>query len=193
MARTKAFDESEVLDKALQVFWHKGYSATSAQDLVDGLGINRSSLYDTFGDKRTLFIKSLRYYQENYTHALSAMAAQSEDPLKTIRQIFQALVKEGLSTELAKGCFVVNTATELAPHDDEIASIVSENMIEAENAFYTLIKKGQRNGQIAAGLDARAIARFLFNNVTGLRVAIRAGKDKKTLDDITRITLSIFE
>jgi len=193
MARIKAFDESAVLDKALEIFWHKGYNGTSAQDLVDGLGINRSSMYDTFGDKRTLFIKALRHYQENYTHALSDLAEHSEDALKTIKQIFQSLVKEGLTDKLTKGCFVVNTAIELAPHDKEIAAIVAENMQEAENAFYTTIKRGQKAGQLSANIDARATARFLFNNVNGLRVATRAGKDKKALDDVVKVMLSIFQ
>lgn len=193
MARGKAFDEDAVLDKALKIFWHKGYNGTSAQDLVDGLGINRSSMYDTFGDKRTLFIKALKHYQENYTHALSELAEHSEDALKTIRQIFQSLIKEGLTDRIAKGCFVVNTAIELAPHDEEIAAIVTDNMQEAENAFYTTVKKGQRSGQIPADIDARATARFLFNNVSGLRVAVRAGKDKKTLEDITKVMMSVLQ
>lgn len=193
MARAKEFDEKTVLDKAVTLFWHKGYNGTSAQDLVEGLGISRSSMYDTFGDKRTLFIKALKLYEEKNTRDLISMADQSADPRETIRQILENLVKEDLNDQLAKGCFMVNTAIELAPHDKEVADIVNSNMADVVDAFYRTICKGQESGQLSPEIDAKAIARFLYNNVTGIRVSSRSGKDKKAMDDIIKVILSVLQ
>src|SRR5436309_2382108 len=94
MARKKEFNEDELLVKATNLFWRKGYNATSAQDLVDELKINRSSLYNTYSDKKTLFEKALKKYQEQQTNAIIDMLNKADDPEEAIKQIFDNLVKE---------------------------------------------------------------------------------------------------
>lgn len=189
MARTKEFDENAVLDKAMKLFWQKGYNGISAQDLVDGLGISRSSLYDTFKDKRTLFIKALQQYNDKMGGAFISVIQNTDDPEKAIRQIFESLVDESLHDETAKGCFIVNSAIELASHDKEIYEIVQNNMQAVEDALTMAVKKGQESGQFSSKNDARAMARFLFNNISGLRVAARSGREKKVYDDIVKVLL----
>lgn len=193
MARNKAFNEEDILDKALGLFWYKGYNGTSAQDLVDGLGINRSSLYNTFGDKRTLFLNALKKYQRDHTEALVKAAAESRNAPEDILQIFQRLIDEGMNDELTKGCFMVNTAVELAPHDQEIAAIVRRNMEMAEKAFFEIIKRGQLSGQMETDIEPKVLARFLASNVTGLRVAIRSGKGREELNDIVKVIKSLLK
>ncbi len=193
MTRSKLFNENDVLDKAVQLFWCKGYHGTSAQDLVDALGISRSSLYDTFGDKRQLYIKALQQYRSVAAKGLINMIEESTQIDKTVEQIFRMAVKESLADKLTKGCFVVNTTVELAPHDKEIASIINENMNDIEDALCLGIKKGQEQGVFTKHQNARAFARFLFNNISGLRVAAKSGADKKVFDDIVRVTLSVLK
>ncbi len=190
MARIKEFDESAVLDKALKLFWNKGYNGTSAQELVTELGISRSSLYDTFGDKRSLFLKALKQYETNNTAVMVKMANESTDALKTIKQIFQTLLQDSILDTQNMGCFVVNTAIELSSHDPEIKDIISENLRLTEEAFFTVLKKGKKNNQINADIDPRSTARFLLNNVMGLKVSFRAGQSKKSIEDVIKLTLA---
>ncbi len=193
MARTKEFDEEAVLNKAMNLFWHKGYNGTSAQDLVEGLGISRSSLYDTFGDKRNLFIKALNQYKKQMSGGLIEMIDQSTDMEQTIKKIFQLATTESLQDKLSKGCFMVNSSVELAPHDKEIAGMIGSNTVEVEDALYRAIKKGQANGQFNTQFSARTLARFLFNNISGIRVAAKSGADKKVYDDIVKVILSVLK
>src|SRR6201990_3023610 len=110
MARKKEFDEEAILDKAVDLFWQNGYHATSAQHLVDALGISRSSLYDTYTDKRTLFLKALKQYQDKNTKALVGFANRAMDGEQAIRDIFMGIIEESAVDDLNKGCFMVNTS-----------------------------------------------------------------------------------
>jgi TetR/AcrR family transcriptional repressor of nem operon len=193
MARTKEFDEEKALDKAIEIFWHKGYNGTSAQDLVNHLGLSRSSLYDTFGDKQKLFVKSLEKYQKQNQDAITGLFNASENIKDTLQAIFKQAVIESLEDRITKGCFMVNSSVELAMHDSEIAKIVQDNTDTMVNIFTNAIKKGQDLKQISDGTDAKVLARFIFNNYSGIRVLARSGeKDKKVYDDIVKAMLSLL-
>jgi TetR/AcrR family transcriptional repressor of nem operon len=189
MARKKDFDEDELLGKAAELFWRKGYNGTSAQDLVDCLNINRSSLYNTYTDKRTLFKRTLSLYQTQQTGAMLSMLAKATDPEAMIKQIFDGLIKESVEDQLLKGCFMVNTAVELAGQDKEIGDMVNNNNLSVENALVKLIENGQQQGQFTTKKTARTLARFIFANITGLRVAARTGSDVQTLHDIADVAI----
>src|SRR6201995_145682 len=94
MARTKDFDEDEVLLKAMHLFWLKGYNGTSMQDLGDGLGISRSSMYDTFGDKHTLFLRSLENYRQGMTAKLQAVVNNAPDAKEAVRGLLNLTTRE---------------------------------------------------------------------------------------------------
>ncbi|WPU93222.1 TetR/AcrR family transcriptional regulator [Mucilaginibacter sabulilitoris] len=190
MARKKEFDEDALLDKAAELFWRKGYNGTSAQDLVDGLGINRSSIYNTYTDKRTLFKKALCQYQATQTGAMLAMLAKAEDAESTVNEVFKGLIKGSIEDSLLKGCFMVNTAVELAGQDKEIGDIVNKNNQSVEDALTRLIEKGQQSGQFSTKNSACALARFIFASITSIKVAARTGADEKTLRDIADVALS---
>jgi TetR/AcrR family transcriptional repressor of nem operon len=193
MARTKVFNEKDVLDKAVKLFWEKGYNGTSAQDLVDGLGISRSSLYDTFGDKYQLFKLSLMQYRQEFSGTMIKLIESSTDYERTIADIFSYLVKDTFLEKCSNGCFMVNSTIELAPHNEEIAKIIFENNQDIENALSNLIEKGQDEGIFSKKHSSRALARFLFNTVSGLRVASKSGSKKQVFDDIVRVTLSALK
>jgi TetR/AcrR family transcriptional regulator, transcriptional repressor for nem operon len=190
MARVKEFDESEVLEKALEIFWSKGYNGTSMQDLIDGLGISRSSLYDTYGDKKTLFLSVLRHYRERESAALIEQINTSANIYDTIKHILTYTISNCIEDKQKKGCFMVNTTIELAPHDDEIKGIVIANKKEVEQVFAKAIAKGQELGHINKRHEAKALSKFIFNTFTGLRVSAKGGTDKKTMQDVIDITLA---
>ncbi|HEY9002777.1 MAG TPA: TetR/AcrR family transcriptional regulator [Mucilaginibacter sp.] len=193
MARKKEFDEDELLEKATNLFWRKGYNATSAQDLVDELKINRSSLYNTYSDKKTLFEKALKKYQEQQTNAMIDMLIKADDPEKAIKKVFDDLVKESCEDTVLRGCFMVNTAVEIAGQDQEIGALVRANNQSVEDALTVIIEKGQRLGQFSTKNTARAYARFLFGGINALRVIVRSGADKSALNDVANITLAALK
>jgi len=193
MARTKEFNEDQALDKAIEIFWYKGYNGTSAQDLVTHLGLSRSSLYDTFGDKQKLFAQSLQRYQKNAQNQIMELFEKSENIKETLRDIFKQAVLESLEDRITKGCFMVNSSIELAMHDEEIAKIVKNNSQIMQEVFTKAVQKGQDLGQISRVNNARVLARFIFNNYSGIRVLARAGeRDKQVYDDILKAMFSIL-
>ncbi|WP_316633602.1 TetR/AcrR family transcriptional regulator [uncultured Flavobacterium sp.] len=193
MARTKEFSEDQALDKAIEIFWHKGYNGTSAQDLVSHLGLSRSSLYDTFGDKQKLFAESLKRYQKLAKDQIVKLFDESEDIKETLHDIFKQAVVESLEDRITKGCFMVNSSVELAMHDEEIAKIVKNNSQVMEEVFTKAVQKGQDLGQISKANSARVLARFIFNNYSGIRVLARSGeRDKQVYDDIVKALFSIL-
>jgi TetR/AcrR family transcriptional regulator, transcriptional repressor for nem operon len=192
MARTKDFDENEVLAKAIQIFWHKGYNGTSMQDLVDGLGISRSSLYDTYTDKHTLFIKALDSYQASGTAKIQEIIASSTSAKETIQQLLELSTGDLLEDKQHKGCFMVNAEVEVAPHDQEVNKMVCKNEQQMEEAFYVVIQKGQESGEIKNQQDARALSRFIFNAVKGMRVTAKTTTDPSVFKDIIALTIAAF-
>jgi len=189
MARKKEFDEDELLEKAVNLFWKKGYHATSAQDLVDGLGINRSSLYNTYTDKRTLFTKSLKMYQQQRTGVMISTLQQSRNIAETIKLIFNNIIEEDMADTTKKGCFMVNTAVELSMQDAEINDIVNANNQSVEDALTVAIEKGRQNGQVLNPLSSRAVAQFIFATISALRVTARSGAGKKVMQNIADVAL----
>jgi TetR/AcrR family transcriptional regulator, transcriptional repressor for nem operon len=192
MARTKEFDTDEVLSKAIDLFWDKGYNGCSMQDVVDGLGLSRSSIYETFGDKRQLFLEALRKYQREGLEALEEDINTTSDIRLALAKVFQSVLPESNDSPLQKGCFMVNSAVELASQDPEIAEIVRVNRLEVEDILCKAIEKGQQSGQLAATLAPRSIARFFYSNLSGIRMMARSGADRKTLEDIIRVSLSVL-
>ena len=189
MARTKEFDENEVLNKAVDLFWLKGYNGTSMQDLVDGLGISRSSLYDTYGDKHTLFIKALECYQCTSSAKIIQIIGNNLPAKETIKQILEYITDELLGDHSRKGCFMVNAEVEVAPHDEVVKAMICRNDQQVEDIFYQVIKKGQDNGEIDYTQDGRAIARSIANTVKGMQVTAKSTTEKAVFDDIIRLAL----
>lgn len=193
MARTKDFDENEVLAKAITLFWHKGYNATSMQDLVDGLGISRSSLYDTYTDKHTLFIKALERYQNNGVAKIQEVINKAQPAKETVKQLLELATNDQLGDKQPKGCFMVNAEVEVAPHDAEVNNLVCRNDQQMEEALYQVIQKGKNNGEIKNGQDARALSRFIFNAMKGMRVTAKSITDKAVFDDILKLTVAVLD
>jgi TetR/AcrR family transcriptional regulator, transcriptional repressor for nem operon len=190
MPRTKSFDEVEVLDKATDLFWAQGYNGTPPQTILDGTGLSRSSLYDTYGDKHSLFLKCLQHYRDTETVMGIRYLDEAPDPAAAIRRLFQGYWEYAEAYRCGKGCLMVNTLNEVAPHDPEVAAIVGENRQALEDAYYRAVRRGQQQGRIQRTHPPRALARYLVNNLWGLTTQIKLGIEKKVADDIVKIILS---
>lgn len=190
MARPKAFDEEAVLNKAVKLFWCRGYEATSVQDLVDGLGVNRASLYDTYGDKHTLYVRALERYRAAEQTDLRQHLSQQKPALALLRDLFTNGVQASLNDPDHKGCFMVNSAIELAPHDEAIARLVADNQRVFTGWLAQLIKRGQQEGDISRMHTADDLAAFLFNTYTGLKVLGKTRPDPAALRSIVAVAMS---
>ena len=192
MARTKDFDEAEVLNKAVNIFWLKGYNGTSMQDLVDGLGISRSSLYDTYGDKHTLFIKALESYQCANSGNFCQITNSDRPAKEIIRTLLEYVIGNLLNDKSQKGCFMVNAEVEVALHDKQVSEMIQKNDQQIEEAFFKVIKRGQEKGEIASHQDARALARFMFNTIKGVQVTAKSTNERAVFDDIINLAVSVL-
>ena len=192
MPRTKSFDQTEILDKATDLFWIQGYGATPPQDILDDTGLSRSSLYDTYGDKHALFLQSLRRYRDRETAAAIRFLDESEDAAQAIRMIFHHAYEVLVNIQQQKGCLMINTLHELVPQDPEVAAVVLENRQALEDAYTRAVRRGQQQGGIRDEHQPRALARFLLNSLWGLTVHLKLGIAKRTADDIVKITLSVL-
>jgi TetR/AcrR family transcriptional repressor of nem operon len=193
MARHKEFDRDEALQKAMEVFWSRGYEAASIQDLVERMGINRQSLYDTFGDKHALYLQALDRYREVEGRKLFELLKRSGSVKKALRQLFQGVVEGSFCDGERRGCFVGNAMSELAGRCKETAARTCSNLAVAEDALYRALLRGKREGEIKGGRDLRAVARFLYSSMQGLQLMAKATRDRKTLEDVVRVTLSVLD
>jgi TetR/AcrR family transcriptional repressor of nem operon len=186
----KQFDADEVLDKAMQVFWNRGYEATSMQDLVDRTGINRGSLYATYRDKHALFLAALRRYADTiHFKRLTDLEARF-GPRETIRQLFLAYTSEPSQKSGNRGCFLTNTALELAAHDREAGTIVAQAQKRTEEFLARLVKKGKAEGEVAPDVKPMETAAALLASLIGLSVLTRSRPEpallQRIVDDAVR-------
>lgn len=193
MPKKKQFDETEVLVKARELFSEKGYNGTSMDDLVQATGLSRSSIYDTFGDKHGLFLKSLDQYRCSQTADLEKQCAKSDSPKKKIRAIFDYIIRDILQDKDRKGCLMINMSMELSAVDEEVAAVSVTNMEEMEQTFSSLVKEGQAKGEISKKFTPKALGRHLYSSLAGLRVSGTNRPDADALREIAKLTLSILD
>jgi TetR/AcrR family transcriptional regulator, transcriptional repressor for nem operon len=192
MPRIKAFDETEIIEKATKLFQLKGYEGTSMQDLIDTLGISRSSLYDTFGDKHQLYLKTLNAYCQDNAYALVAKAENIENPLAFIQDIFTSIIEQSKKDVEKKGCYVVNAIVEFSERNTEVTEIVDASNKAFEKMLEKLIAKAQLKKQIAANKNPKQISKFLFTTIYGLRVSSKSNASIKELKDVAAMALSVL-
>ena len=187
MPRKKEFDVDMVLDKAMQAFWRRGYEATSLNDLLDCMQIQRASLYNAFVDKHTLFLDTLRRYDAVYRQAEVLKRVRMASPRQAILGLFQDTVTEVVKHGALNGCFLINTALELSPHDPEVAKFVREALTHMEQKFFRkMIEKGRDIGEIAKSVVPAPTARALLSLFIGLQVLSRSRPENLLLESIAK-------
>lgn len=192
MARPYEFSREETLSRAMDVFWEKGYKATSIQDLVDRMGIKRGSIYNTFGDKHSLFIAAVEHYGESVTSQTIKILGSPESPVANIRRFFYEIINKS-SDSKSRGCLVSNTVVELAPHDKQAAQLVQNILKKIELAFLGCLNRAVEKGELPANKDTRVLSRFFASSTHGLIVIGKSAASKKQMKDIVKVILSTLE
>jgi len=191
MGRPKSFDVDEVLDRAMGVFWLKGFEASSIEDLVSATGIQRQSLYGTFGDKRQLFLKALGRYREQGSRARAAILAE-EAPIRVVLGRLLRRAVDNLEAHGRRGCLLVNAASDAPLLDPEIVELVRDNLKDMEESLWTCLQSAQDRGELGPHHDPRALARFFLNALYGLNTLGKVVMERDVLEDIVKVSLTIL-
>jgi len=171
MPKSETFIKEEVLEKALSVFRAKGYSGSSMQELVDAMGINRSSIYNSFGDKQNLFKEALLHYQKQQQSKTNDWLLAAGDAKEAIERLFWGIQEEIISDTERNGCFMAKSTSEFGKSNVDFYHILTGNQRDMEALFADLIRKGQQDGKIKSALDPEATAGYLFTSLQGLRMS----------------------
>ncbi|MFE9674543.1 TetR/AcrR family transcriptional regulator [Streptomyces sp. NPDC006259] len=194
MARTKEFDPDAALRSALELFWRRGYEATSVTDLVEHLGIGRASLYATFGSKHELYLKAMDRYAEMCDPPLLAELSQPGPALPAVRAVVRRFAAEAASPAgRLNGCFITNTAAELAPHDPAAARRVEISWEHIETLLHSALVRAQARGELPEDRDPRAVARMLLVLLQGIRVVGKVSDDPARVRDAAEQALALLD
>ncbi|WP_455212433.1 TetR/AcrR family transcriptional regulator [Kaarinaea lacus] len=189
---TKQFDQNAALKKALEVFWDKGYEAASMQDLVVHMGVNRASMYDTFGNKYELFKQALGAYCQQSLVNIKQVLEAPGSPLQNILHYFQLL---GSSEGIVKhhGCFINNTAVEMGPHKPEIADHIRQHWSEVEAVFQSTLDRGVEQGELRADTDTASLARLFNTLIQGLAVSSKVQVSPEYLASVVKTVFTMIK
>ena len=188
MSRPREFDEQQALQQAKEVFWQRGYEATSLVDLLAAMGLSKSSFYETFGSKRELFLRSLARYREERVAALRLLLQGG-----CVRQAIEALFRAAISCEEHKGCMACNEAVELAARDADVEQRVTAVMAEFEALLAEAIGRGQAEGSIGKTLPPADLARLLMVALNGLQIEIRGCAEKAKLAQTVDVVMRLLD
>jgi TetR/AcrR family transcriptional regulator, transcriptional repressor for nem operon len=180
MARPREFDEVTVLEAAMNCFWAQGFESTSVRDLAEEMGITGASLYNAFGDKRSLYRRALAYYLETSVRDRVSRLEQLP-PFAAIRAFFDEVIERSITDKQRRGCMLVNAALELAPYDAEFQKVVSQEMVFIETFFRRCIAAGQKDGKISPARPPTELAKVLLSVLLGIRVLARTRPQRAVL------------
>lgn len=193
MARPREFDPDTALERAMQVFWAKGYEATSLDDLCEATGLGRSSLYAAFGDKRALLLRSLDRYEDISAQRIARALARPLPVREAIAALLGDFVDQIVAGPGRRGCFIGNCAAELARHDREALARVKRSLDRMETQFREALERAKTRGELPPRANPRALARFFASGLHGLRLMGKANPDRATLDDIAAVMLRCLD
>jgi AcrR family transcriptional regulator len=180
MARTKVFDPAAALDEAVRVFWEQGYEATSTDDLVRAMGIGRQSMYDTFGDKKQLYLAALTRYTDTGGAALRLRLAAGPSPLAALEAFLREIAGADAALR-ARGCLSVNAVAEFGQGDADVQALIARSQRVTEDIFAEVLARARQAGELAPGLDPAAAAHFIHTAIRGMRISAKAGADAAQL------------
>jgi TetR/AcrR family transcriptional repressor of nem operon len=193
VARVREFDTEAAVQAAMQVFWCRGFEATSVQDLVDATGVGRGSLYAAFGSKEGLYLAALDRYREQLAAPMLAAVAGGRPIRTVVRDVLLQLVEEAVTDPDRRGCLMVNAATERMAHDPAVAGRVRDTLSAMEDALTEALLAAQDAGQATRERSARDLARFLVLTVQGLRVMGVVTPDRRALRASVEVALRCLD
>ena len=191
MARPREFDETAVLEAAMNCFWTRGFEQTSVRDLAEQMGITGASLYNAFGDKRSLYRQAFLHYLEQTVRDRVARLEQLP-PALAIRTFFDEIIERSVDDERRRGCMLVNAALELAPYDPEFRQLVSEEMMFIEAFFRRCAAAGQQDGSIDGTRTSDEVGKLLLSVLLGIRVLARTDPRREVLEGAANAALALL-
>ena len=193
MARPREFDETAALEAAMECFWRRGYEATSLRDLTASMGLTAPSLYNAFGGKQELFSRALERYLDRTTRDRLRRLEQSLAPKAALHRFFVEIIEHSISDRQRKGCFLINSALEIAPHDAECRAVITEQFDDIEAFFRRCILKAQADETVSFDVDAGDTARLLLGVLLGVRVLARTKPERAMMEGVVRPALALLK
>src|SRR5215467_14587096 len=193
MARPREFDEATALEAAIECFWQRGYEATSVRDLAESMGLSAPSLYNAYGDKHALFVQALEHYLDRSMRERIERLEKSLPPKQAIREFIGAIIDHSVNDRERRGCFLVNSALEVAPHDKKLGGLIADRLAELEAFFRRSIRRAQAEGTVPRKPVANDLARLLLGVVLGIRVLARVRPERASLESLARPVLALLD
>src|SRR5271170_8378850 len=193
MTRPREFNEIAAVQSAMNCFWQRGYEATSMRDLAASMGMSAPSLYNAFGDKQRLFARALELYLDCNARDRLRRLESSLPPKQAIHRFFAEIVDHSVNDRERKGCFLVNSALEVAPHQSDLAAVIAKQFGEIEGFFKRCIRAAQADGTAPSGVDANDTARLLLGVLLGIRVLARSTPKRSLLEGVLRPALALLD
>lgn len=191
MARSKEFDPERALDKAMHLFWHSGYENTSLESLMSAMGIARQSLYDTFGDKRSLYLRALAHYRDQTNGRMQKLLRE----IPSVKDGFAKLLY-GLAAETRehheRGCLLLSANLQRDTKDAAVRDLLRDNQARVEEIFVEALRRAQKQGELSTKEDPDALARFFVVTIQGMRAMARLRSDRKALEQVAKVALALF-
>jgi len=193
MARPKEFNETTVLDAAVQCFWARGYEATSVRELAASMGIAGASLYNAFGDKSSLYRRALdRYVDQSFQDRVRRFEERLP-PREAIGAFFNEIVMRSLTDQGRKGCMLINAALEMPVHDPATRAAITEVLNQIEAFFRRRVAAGQADGTIVSTETPEDLARLLLGALVGIRVLARVRPERELLEGIVGPVMNLLD
>lgn len=186
----KQFDPEVALSKAMEVFWARGYEAASLSELLEHMGIGKKSLYDTFGNKRSLFLKALNYYAQTEVKFIRDRLLAAGSPLANLEQVLQNLQQR---QPRSQGCMLGTNIADFDTDETEIASILCHHLQTLEDAYCTVIDRAQKAGEISSAINSRNVARMLLCTTQGMALLGRVVEDEALLCSTVEATVMLLK
>lgn len=193
MARHREFDEDEVLQRAMELFWQQGYEATSVRDLLTHLAISSSSLYETYGDKHALYLACLAYFRQRELGLMLAQLTEFASAHEVLRHWFAELIDNLLADEHFGGSFAVNAAIELGTTDEAVAEQLRQHFADVTAVLTTFLTEAQARGDIPPSLEALALAQFFVSTLFGMCTLVKVVPNRQVLENIAASALAVLD
>lgn len=192
MSRPREFDADLVLHQCMEVFWTKGFHATSYEDLTRSTQVKKQSLYGVFKNKRELFLKSLALYREENLSVLEKAIAEESLPLRQLEAICETVLYANDEAKL-RGCLIINTSLEFGNEDEEINREIGRMMQRTETMIEQVMIRGQAEGTITSRLDSRELTLYLSNAINGAKMMEKSGADRKEILGVLGTSIALIK
>jgi TetR/AcrR family transcriptional repressor of nem operon len=193
MARPREFDETAALQAAIACFWNRGYEATSVRDLAENMGLSTPSLYNAYGDKHALFVQALEHYLDRSMRERIERLENALQPKQAVQKFIAEVIDHSVKDQKRRGCFLINSALEVAAHDKKLSGLIADRLAELEAFFERSIRKAQAEGTVPRKRAGKDLARLLLGVVLGVRVLARVRPERSLLESLARPALALLD